>query len=234
MHGETSSLGTDNKIWIGAETSDGINFGISLCTEPSPGFSHLFLKTDDAVAVTPTSTVFCDGVKKRLHVEALTSCYNAILMQTIVDTRTYPYFYHDYFLLKNDVPSPVISRLPEIPGGPDLNFGLLHQSGRYTVAVLKEGMPLTTARSSSIDNWKALLWQLKGRHVYASYLPQQENGKLRVSLSLMILLPGIGTFIQCLPMKVVFGGWICAVESSLMILTSTNLLLGSSHFQPHV
>uniref|UniRef100_N1R434 DUF1618 domain-containing protein n=1 Tax=Aegilops tauschii TaxID=37682 RepID=N1R434_AEGTA len=102
------------------------------------------------LAVTPTSTVFRDGVKKKLRAEALASCYNAILMQTIVDTQTYPYFYHDYFLLKNDVPSPVISRLPEIPGGPDLNFGLLHQSGHYTVAVLKEGMPLTTARSSSV------------------------------------------------------------------------------------
>uniref|UniRef100_A0A453IHC4 DUF1618 domain-containing protein n=2 Tax=Aegilops tauschii subsp. strangulata TaxID=200361 RepID=A0A453IHC4_AEGTS len=34
------------------------------------------------------------------------------------------------------------------------------------------------------------VWQLKVRHVYASYLRQQENGKLRVSLSLIILLPG--------------------------------------------
>ncbi|XP_044370486.1 uncharacterized protein [Triticum aestivum] len=66
VYGETSSLGTDYKIWIGAETSDGINFKISLCAEAPPGFSHLFLKTDDAVAVTPTSTVFRDGVKKRV------------------------------------------------------------------------------------------------------------------------------------------------------------------------
>ena len=58
------------------------------------------------------------------------------------------FFYHDYLLLKNDVPPLVIWDA----WVPELNFSLLHQSGHYIVAVLKEGMPSTTATAPSMSS----------------------------------------------------------------------------------
>jgi len=134
-------LKLQKKKWIDAETSGDKKFKISLCTQSPPGFSRLFVQTDEALPNSPASTLSYGEVKKRISVEAVASCYNAILMHTSVDSGTYPCFSHKYFLLKNDVPTPKIYRLPEMPGPHEINIGLLHQeSGHYIVAVLKETM----------------------------------------------------------------------------------------------
>lgn len=147
---ETSLVEAGKKIWIDAETSDDKKFKISLCTQSPPGFSRLFVKTDDKLPDSPTSTLPYDMVKKSITVEAVASCYNAILMHTSVPSGTFPRFRHKYFLLHNDVPTPKISRLPEMPGPHEINIGLLHhESGHYTVAVLKE-----TMASSMLSGYK--------------------------------------------------------------------------------
>jgi hypothetical protein len=151
VYEETSPVKTENKIWMNAESSYGIKFEISLCTQPPPGFSLLFLKTDDALPDSPTSPLSFDDSKKRIAVEALASCYDAILLHSSVETGTSPSFRHDYFLLKNDVPTPTIYRLPEIPGPHGFNIGILHHKcGHYIVAALKESMTSSIATGSSV------------------------------------------------------------------------------------
>ena len=108
---EISSVEAGDKIWIDAETSDDRKFKISLCTQSPPGFCRLFVKADDALLDSPDST-FSDDDVKEISVEAVASCYNALLMHTSVYSGTYPCFRHKYFLLENDVPTPNISHLP--------------------------------------------------------------------------------------------------------------------------
>lgn len=57
VYEEIASDTTESKTWIDAEASYDIKFEISLCTQSPPGFSRLFLKTDDALPDTPTSTL---------------------------------------------------------------------------------------------------------------------------------------------------------------------------------
>uniref|UniRef100_A0A0D9X2M6 DUF1618 domain-containing protein n=1 Tax=Leersia perrieri TaxID=77586 RepID=A0A0D9X2M6_9ORYZ len=139
---EDVSPNSDYNSWVDAETSkQGIRFKISLHAKAPPCFSRLLFKTDDAECNSPAMPNIPCG-KTTISIGAMSSCYNAILLHTYVTDPKFEIF-HEYFLLKNDLPSPVISRLPEMPEWSG-TAGLMYRDGVYYVAELCENMSLTT------------------------------------------------------------------------------------------